>query len=162
MPDRSIEYTVTDNASLNALPILTDIIESCSGCGACCLEQGAPPDYVALALNEHFFDDPSFAEDAERYYILPTTARQRLEQYLQQSATGAIPKNGPCVWYQAESQSCGFYDFRPSTCRVFERSSPGCHIYRQRQGIERPGTSKYEIAQLGGITRDDRTGERPA
>ena len=103
------------------------------------MDQGAPPDYVALAGNDHFFADPSFLEDAERYRDLPDDARQLLEEYLQRAAADEIPRNGPCVWYQSHDQSCRFYDFRPSTCRVFERNSPGCHICRQRHAVRLSG-----------------------
>ena len=112
------------------------VIETCSGCGACCLEQGAPPDYVALRMNPQFADDPSFADDAERLSHLPDDARQLLETYLEQATLGTRPRDGACVWYDAVTTSCRFYDWRPSTCRVFEMNSPGCRIYRRRNGID--------------------------
>ncbi|MBL8850014.1 MAG: YkgJ family cysteine cluster protein [Planctomycetaceae bacterium] len=112
-------------------------MESCAGCGACCLEQGAPPDYVALRTNPEFAADPSFADDADRLARLPDEARGLLDQYLEQSARGARPRDGACVWYNPATTSCRFYDWRPSTCRVFEMNSPGCHIYRRRQAIDK-------------------------
>jgi Fe-S-cluster containining protein len=114
-----------------ALPVL----ESCDGCGACCLEQGAPPDYVALRLNPEFADDPSFADDAARLANLPAEAANLLAEYLQATAAGHLPTNGACVWFDHSSKSCRFYDWRPSTCRVFELNSGGCHIYRRRHGV---------------------------
>jgi Fe-S-cluster containining protein len=116
----------------SSLPVL----ESCEGCGACCFEQGAPPDYVALSLNPHFSDDPSFAEDADRLRSLPAEARELLDQYLKQAERGDADEHGVCCWYRHDGGGCRFYEWRPSTCRVFELNSPGCHIYRKRQGIE--------------------------
>lgn len=100
------------------------------------MEQGAPPDYVALTLNPHLADDPSFAEDVQRFKTLPAAAADLLQLYLRESLAGIRPQNGWCVWFDGASRSCRFYDWRPSTCRVFELGSPGCRIYRQRQGIE--------------------------
>ncbi|QDT34701.1 YkgJ family cysteine cluster protein [Thalassoglobus polymorphus] len=112
------------------------IVESCNGCGVCCHVQGAPPDFVALSLNPHFREDPSFAEDVERFDQLSGEPRDLLSAYLKQSAAGEIPTDGPCVWLDAKKEQCRFYDQRPSTCRVFEVNSPGCHFYRKLSGIE--------------------------
>jgi Fe-S-cluster containining protein len=118
--------------SFAMLPILTN----CEACGACCMEQGAPPDYVALSVNPHLGDDPSFAEDVERLGNLPAQAAELLAMYLRESQQGTRDQNGWCVWFDGVSKSCRFYDWRPSTCRVFELGSPGCRIYRRRQGID--------------------------
>jgi uncharacterized protein len=111
------------------------VIENCDGCGACCLEQGAPPDYVALRLNPEFAADPTFAEDAARLQQLPLEAEVLLADYLQATAAGQCESNGVCVWFDHSTKGCRFYDWRPSTCRVFEMNGGGCHIYRRRHGI---------------------------
>lgn len=116
------------------LPLLT-----CGGCGACCSEQGAPPDYVALRMSPHLADDPSFSDDLVRYRSLSGEPLQLLDDYFLGRQSGVRPENGVCVWFDTEKRNCRFYDLRPSTCRVFELDSPGCHIYRRRQGIELPG-----------------------
>ena len=117
--------------TLPQLPLL----DSCENCGACCSLQGAPPDYVALRLNPHFANDPSFAEDADRLAQLSGEAEELLDRYLRQSAAAEIPTDGPCVWLGPASLQCRFYEWRPSTCRVFELNSPGCHIYRKLCGV---------------------------
>lgn len=109
------------------------VIETCDGCAACCLPQGAPPDFVALRLNPHFAEDPSFAEDVAILARLPEEARRLLDEYLAATAAGRIRRDGPCVWLDPTRPGCRFYEFRPSTCRVFERNSPGCHYYRREQ-----------------------------
>jgi Fe-S-cluster containining protein len=124
-------------------PVLGPVLETCDGCGACCLEQGAPPDYVALRLNPQFVDDPSFADDAARLSELPDEAQRLLEEYLLARETPEFATSGACVWYDAATFRCRFYEYRPSTCRVFERNSPGCHIYRRRHGVgDAPGDEK--------------------
>jgi Fe-S-cluster containining protein len=109
---------------------------TCDNCGACCLEQGAPPDYVALSRNPHFFDDPSFAEDAERFRSLNGEALSLLQGYLADRDRGLVAANGACVWYDHSRKQCRFYDLRPSTCRVFQTGEPGCLIYRKRHGVD--------------------------
>ncbi len=111
-------------------------IESCEGCGACCSVQGAPPDYVALSLNPHFKNDPSFAEDFKRFSSLDGEPLRLLKGYLRESANGSIPKDGPCIWLDETGAGCHFYELRPSTCRVFEINSPGCLYYRKLPGID--------------------------
>jgi Fe-S-cluster containining protein len=123
------------------------VLESCDGCGACCFEQGAPPDYVALRLNPHFIHDPSFAEDAARLTALPAEAAQSLDDYLLAVDTDGTPRNGVCVWFDHDTRRCRHYDFRPSTCRVFELNGAGCHIYRRRQGIPTPCSNSEHISQ---------------
>lgn len=112
------------------------VIESCDGCGACCSVQGAPPDYVALSLNPHFKNAPSFAEDFERFSNLDGEPLRLLEGYLLNSASGAVPTDGPCVWLDEAGAGCQFYELRPSTCRVFEINSPGCLYYRKLSGVD--------------------------
>lgn len=108
---------------------------SCDGCGVCCHIQGAPPDFIALALNPHFADDPSFAEDVNRREALAGEPLKLLTDYLEKSARGEVPTDGPCVWLDEKLERCRFHELRPSTCRVFEVGSPGCHHYRKLAGI---------------------------
>jgi len=138
---------VTDNSGSapTSAPSLLDptaglpVIESCEGCGACCLEQGAPPDYVALWLNPMFGVDPSFEEDNARLQNLPAEPKRLLDEYMARWLEGAGDKGGVCVWFDHDTRGCRFYEHRPSTCRVFELSSIGCRIYRKRNGLGRPG-----------------------
>ena len=118
-------------AAITSLPV----VESCDGCGACCFEQGAPPDYVALRLNPHFANDPSFSEDAARLASLPSDAIRELDDYLAEVEIQRTVRNGVCVWFDHDRRQCRHYEHRPSTCRVFELNGAGCHIYRRRHGI---------------------------
>ena len=111
------------------------VLENCDGCGACCLEQGAPPDYVALRLHPEFAEDSTFADDVARLAELPAEAATLLAEYLRETAADRLATSGACVWFDHSTKACRFYDWRPSTCRVFELNSGGCHIYRRRHGI---------------------------
>ncbi|TWT58727.1 Flagellin N-methylase [Thalassoglobus neptunius] len=111
-------------------------ISSCEGCGACCRWQGAPPDYVALALNDHFQDDPSFADDFQRFQNLPEKAKELLDTYLLKFKENSIDKNGPCVWLDENLEYCLFYDHRPSSCRSLAVGDGGCIVYRKMFGID--------------------------
>lgn len=136
---------VTTSESQTAAPRFWDpteglpVIESCEGCGACCLEQGAPPDYTALWLNPQHEVDPSFAEDGVRMRNLPAEARELLDDYMRRYVAGEADSTGTCVWFDEVTRGCRFYESRPSTCRVFELSSMGCRIYRKRNGFAKPG-----------------------
>lgn len=112
------------------------LLDSCDGCSACCLEIGAPPDYIALLKNSPLADDPSFAEDSARLSQLPDEAARRITRYLSEPVAGGRTPDGPCVWLDADRKRCEFYDWRPSSCRVLESGSPGCRIYRRRQGVD--------------------------
>lgn len=115
---------------------LLPVIASCSGCGACCRVQGAPPDYVALSLNPDFAHEASFAEDVARLRTLSPPARRPLERYLDLTSRGLLPTDGPCVWLNESLDRCLYYEERPSTCRVFEMGGPGCFYYRRQAGSE--------------------------
>jgi len=129
---------------MNSLPVVVSV-QSCEGCGACCSEQGAPPDYVALRMSPHLADDPSFAEDLNRYRSLADEPLRLLDLYFEEREAGRRSENGVCVWFDTANCCCRFYDLRPSTCRVFELDSPGCHIYRRRQGIGAVQSSGCEL-----------------
>jgi Fe-S-cluster containining protein len=114
------------------LPVIAD----CQDCGACCLDVGAPPDYVALSLNPDLARDATFVDDANRLPRLPAEALRLLAAYLDSTESNPSGRNGVCVWFDGVTKRCGFYDWRPSTCRIFEISSPGCRLYRRRHGVE--------------------------
>jgi Fe-S-cluster containining protein len=94
-----------------ALPI----IESCTGCGACCLDMGIPPFYPA---------DPFFA-------TLPTHLARKIRPLL---ATPA-PKI-PCIWLNLETKQCMHYEYRPQICREFVMAGQECRQTREECEIK--------------------------
>src|SRR5579859_2534251 len=97
---------------MSATPKSLPIIESCDGCGACCLVVSRPPFY-------RVFDE--FGEEAwERL------KRERPDLLVEFAADSKMRKqNGgpyygtPCFWFDAETRRCRNYEYRPLACREF-------------------------------------------
>jgi Fe-S-cluster containining protein len=106
------------------------VIESCDGCGVCCLEQNSPPGYGAV-ICASWGDE----EDNERVRNMSPEARAVLDEYLERLKRHEVNDGVPCCWYDKETKGCRFYDERPSICRDFERSSEGCHSWRKSYGV---------------------------
>jgi uncharacterized protein len=104
------------------------VIESCDGCGACCLVVTEPPFY-------RVFDETG--EDAwerlkrERPELLAElrAASQR------RRAGGEASYGSPCLWFDAETRRCRNYEYRPRACREFAIGSRDCHDARRRAGV---------------------------
>jgi Fe-S-cluster containining protein len=104
------------------------VIESCDGCGACCLAVTQPPFY-------RIFDEEG--EDAweqlkrERPELLAEILADR-----QKRRTAGGPSYGtPCLWFDQITRQCRHYELRPKACREFEVGSFDCHDARRRAGI---------------------------
>jgi Fe-S-cluster containining protein len=93
------------------------VIESCDGCGACCMQQGHPP-YT----------------DEERQYV-PYELLSPIDEYVA-SFEGEDDTGRPCIWLDLATRSCLHYDHRPQVCRDFERGSDECRVVRWRYRIQ--------------------------
>jgi uncharacterized protein len=112
------------SASSGGLPL----IESCAGCGACCLVVTLPP------FRRRF--DQSGEEGWERLkWDRPDLVAALLETERQRRAAGAPSYGTPCLWYDAAAGGCRHYDERPSACREFALGGPDCRDARRRAGI---------------------------
>lgn len=110
------------------------IIESCTGCGACCLEQESPPGYAyILQTGESFTCD----EDLKRFRSLPESAIAELKAYVKYlEEHGEHPNRGICIWLDEKSRQCRYYEHRPEICReVVERNDESCLGWRAQFGI---------------------------
>ncbi len=109
------------------------VIESCEGCGACCLEQNSPPGYAVLqSLGAGGWPE---AEDWERFKRLPTKARVILKKYIDRVLGNSPPGDGePCCWLDKTTMRCRFYEHRPQICRDFEMGSEACRAWREDGG----------------------------
>lgn len=96
------------------------VIESCDGCGVCCMQTVAPPFTLRDGVHEaeirqvpqHLIDE-----------IMPTwELRFQLTER-------------PCLWFDETTRSCRHYEFRPQACRDFELDSTICHLIRDRWGL---------------------------
>lgn len=105
------------------------VLNSCDGCGACCLVVGSPP-FVRR------FD----GEGEERWEILrrdhPGLVAELIagERALRDQG---LPREGrPCVWYDPSRRGCRHYELRPRACRDFALGGIDCRDARRRAGIE--------------------------
>ena len=105
------------------------IIETCDGCGACCLVVTAPP-------FRREFDEAG--EDAwERLRRrCPDLLAGLLAADRARRAAGEPSYGAPCLWYDAAARRCRHYDYRPRACREFALGSDDCRDARRRSGME--------------------------
>lgn len=107
------------------------LIESCGGCGACCLVVTSPP-------FRRIFD----GEGEEAWERLrrerPDLLTRLLADERARRAQGEPSYGTPCSWYDAGSRRCLHYDLRPRACRDFAINSPDCRDARRRAGIGTP------------------------
>jgi len=86
------------------------VIESCEGCGACCMTQGSPPGYVMILRGELCGTEADFAHVQN----MPEPARAAVVNQLNKPNRDS---DGPCCWLDLATRRCQFYDYRPSFCR---------------------------------------------
>lgn len=105
------------------------IIESCDGCGACCLVVSRPP-------FRRVFDEGG--EDAwERLkYDRPDLHAQFLADEQSRRAHGGPDSGTPCIWFDIETRLCRHYDYRPQTCREFQLGAQDCRDARRRARLD--------------------------
>jgi uncharacterized protein len=119
------------------MPIDLPIIESCDGCGACCMHMGSPPAF-GIFFPRAGHEITLGARDREDYQIIkamPSTLRDELHAYYH-SGVDRGAENLPCLWLDLDTKKCRHYEHRPTICRNFEMSSEHCHGHRQTRGIE--------------------------
>ncbi len=105
------------------------VIESCEGCGACCLVITHPPFYsVFQGLGEEGWER---LKRERRDLVLEIVADHRARRL-----TGEPLSGTPCLWYDPESRRCRHYDYRPLACREFEVGDEECRDVRRRNGID--------------------------
>jgi uncharacterized protein len=97
------------------------IVETCEGCGACCLHVGRPM----------FLPTERAA--------LPPALRSQLDNW--DELTDRLPDywwwNVPCFWLDLSTMRCRHYGHRPEVCREFEMGGDDCHeILGRRQAGE--------------------------
>lgn len=115
------EETSVDRAPVDAVVMLT-VIESCDGCGACCMEQCSPP-----------FLGPTDPELA----TLPPSVLADYRRGMEQRDRDGWPDAVPCFWFDSESRKCRHYEHRPEICReALIRGDDGCRLWRGLFGIE--------------------------
>lgn len=114
------------------------IIESCEGCGACCLKMCSPPGYVMILSDPSIADDPGpFAEDVERMRQLPEPLKQELLEYLDWLKRERPRGERPCLWFDQQRRTCKHYEHRPSICRdAVQVGDESCRAWRQLHQVK--------------------------
>jgi Fe-S-cluster containining protein len=104
------------------------VIESCDGCGACCLVVTLPPFRHEFAA--------SGEEVWERLkWDRPDLFQALIGEY-QARKTNVAPSYGtPCLWLDQETRRCRRYEHRPRACREFALGAQDCRDARRRAGI---------------------------
>jgi Fe-S-cluster containining protein len=103
------------------------VIESCDGCGACCLVVSRPPFY-------RVFDEAGEEAWERLKWDRPDLHAEFLADSRARRANGGPYFGTPCIWYDPESRRCRHYDHRPRACREFAIASVDCRDARRRAG----------------------------
>src|ERR1700691_4762925 len=104
------------------------IIDSCDGCGVCCLVVTHPPFYSVF---EEFGEEAWERLKRERRDLL----LEIVVDHRTRRADGSPLVGTPCLWYDQETRRCKHYEYRPLACREFEVGGEDCHDARRRAGI---------------------------
>ena len=104
------------------------IVESCDGCGACCLVVASPP-------FRRVFDGEG--EDAwERLrWERPDLMVRLLEAEAARKGRGEPDSGAPCSWYDPGTRRCRHHELRPRACREFAIGGTDCRDARRRAGV---------------------------
>ena len=112
------------SATLQTLPV----IESCEGCGACCMVVTRPPFY-------HVFEDMGEAAWDRLERERPDLIDELHADYQARQESGGPFYGTPCVWFDTETRRCRHYDYRPLACQMFEIGDEDCRDARRRAGV---------------------------
>ena len=104
------------------------VIDSCDGCGACCLVVTSPP--FVREFDEH-------GEEAwERLKRdRPDLVDELLDEQRARRSRGEPSYGSPCLWFDSASRRCRHYELRPVACRRFEVGGEDCLDARRRAGL---------------------------
>jgi len=105
-----------DNDSHRQSRIPLIIIDSCADCGACCMQTPVPP----------------FEPGEEAAYDLSAEQTKLIADRIAADECFDVL---PCVWFDAATRQCRYYDQRPNACRQFEIGSPLCRLSRSDIGL---------------------------
>jgi len=139
MQDNRGEGEHSDNAVLprRIMGMKLPIIESCDGCGACCMEQESPPGYISFLSYPEFAEEEDYTGDAERFKNLPPHLLDELKEYHARLLSNSPPPGDqPCIWLDLETRKCKHYEHRPSICRDMEMGGDACRAWRKDAGMD--------------------------
>jgi uncharacterized protein len=107
------------------LPVVSE--PSCAGCGACCQGIGSP---VLLYASRPGLGEPHPYRPAG----LPDDLIAEIDAAFSGLVRGQEPQEA-CLWYDASSQQCRHYGWRPQVCRDYELAGRACLNRRKSAGL---------------------------
>jgi Fe-S-cluster containining protein len=113
---------------MGATPCHLPVIESCDGCGACCLVVTSPPFRRTL-------DGGGEEAWVRLRWEHPALVAELEEAQVTRKAAGEPSYGTPCLWFDPASGRCRNYELRPRACRDFAVGSQDCHDARRRAGV---------------------------
>lgn len=114
------------------------VVQSCDGCGACCLEQESPPGYLWILIHGFDIDGNPNSEDVKRFNAMPPESLAEFHAYAQRMRDqGEHPNDSICIWFDEQKRQCKHYDLRPSICREeLQVNDEACHRWREAYQID--------------------------
>lgn len=98
------------------------LIQSCEGCGACCMGMNSPP-FIGR-------DDPELL-------AAPLDVHKSYEDGMVQRDRDGWPDFVPCFWLDLETRKCKHYEHRPEVCRdALVINDDGCRHWREEYKID--------------------------
>jgi Fe-S-cluster containining protein len=97
------------------------IIESCDGCGLCCMTMGVPYHYGK--------SQPGIDPHWEN---VPEDLKTQLLDFINE---GGAELGEPCFWFDRKETVCRHHAYRPGICRDFKLGGQRCVQLRETYGI---------------------------
>jgi Fe-S-cluster containining protein len=110
---------------MRATPRSLPVIDSCDGCGACCLVVTAPP-------FRRVFDEAGEEAWERLRRERPDLLAEILAAERARRAAGGPGFGTPCLWFDPSTRRCRHYDLRPRACRDFALGGDDCRDARRR------------------------------
>ena len=104
------------------------VIESCDGCGACCLVVSQPP-FVRV------FDGAGEEAWERLRWDRPDLLAELLADTRARRSHGGPFHGTPCLWFDPAARRCRHHELRPRACREFAVGGTDCRDARRRAGV---------------------------
>ena len=141
---------------MSATPRTLPVIESCDGCGACCLVVTTPP-------FRHDLQGDGEATWVRLEWERPELLAEIAADAEARKAAGAPSYGTPCLWFDPATRRCRHYDDRPRACRDFALGGPDCRDARRRAGVPVSSASMdLKTSSTDGLRSDTLTLKRAA
>lgn len=110
------------------------IVESCDGCGVCCMHMAVPPYDAGELLHLHQNEPQVYADYC-------AAKDSRLLQFMATEISDV-----PCGWFDMVTRKCRHYEHRPEVCKDYERGGWNCLSQRAKVRLWEPiGEQRKDI-----------------